>query len=81
MRILRLLITRGVVLPGGVNASPGETHEIEERFARSLLYDGRAVPATDVLTPDSSEEIEDLLEIQDRDPQPTTRDPRRKGPQ
>lgn len=51
MKTLRLNIQRGVALPGGVNALPGETHEVEERFARSLLFDGRAIPATDVLAP------------------------------
>lgn len=95
MKTIRLLIKRGVTLPGGIDALPEETHEVEERFGKSLLFDGRAVPATDVLDPDQDEDPPEEeapdqddapqaapAAIQDRDPRPINRDParRRQGP-
>ena len=94
MQSLRLLIRHGVALPGGINALPGETHEVEARFGRGLLYDGRAIPARDVVDEPMSESVDtegpqseepDLEElqrglpsIQDRDPRPINRDPSRR---
>lgn len=77
MRTIRLRIVRGVTLPGGVNALPGDIKEVEERFGRGLLYDRRAVPADDVLdAPTIDVEPEPSpIQPQDRDPQPLTREP------
>lgn len=94
MRTLRLLIKRGVTLPGGINALPGASCEVEERFARGLIYDGRAVPDPGILAPDPAEPQDGPEETgpdepprapttsQDRDPRPINRDPsrRRTGP-
>ena len=79
MRTIRLRIVRGVTLPGGVNGLPGKVHEVEERFGRGLLFDGRAVPADDVLdAPTIDAEPEPSpIQSQDRDPQPLTREPSR----
>lgn len=94
MRTICLRIVRGVTLPGGLDALPGTSHEVEERFGRALLYDGRAIPDPDILAP-IDEELQDEAEpeseskpkpplpaIQDRDPRPINRDPsrRRQGP-
>lgn len=92
---MQLLFRSGVALPGGINALPGTTHPVEDRFARSLIYEGRATLAPIEAPPASTQEPEPepgphheeeskptIPAIQDRDPKPINRDParRRQGP-
>jgi hypothetical protein len=94
MRTIRLRIVRGVTLPGGIDALPDSSHEVEERFGRALLFEGRAIPDPDILAPTGEEPQDDAgpdldpepppapVSTQDRDPKPINRDParRRQGP-
>lgn len=68
MTTRRLKIISGVSLPGGVDALPGEVHEVPARFAMGLLWDGRAALHTEDSTP--------VVEPKQRDPHPVTRDPK-----
>lgn len=68
MSTRRLKITSGVSLPGGVDALPGQVHDVPTRFAQSLLWDGRAVLHVEDATPAG--------EPKQRDPHPVTRDPK-----
>lgn len=64
--MVRVLITHGVCLGGGVDAVPGEIHEVPDHLGRLLFASNQAVQAP---------EVED---IQVRDPKPQNRDPKTK---